>query len=65
MSDRPKCFIIGIFRGRVQVSFGLFTRLEPEKNEKNNPIEPLRVQLGLVWCGQQDLNLHELVLTRT
>ena len=28
--------------------------------KKNNPIEPLRVQLGLVWCGQQDLNLHLL-----
>ncbi len=51
---------------RVQVSFGLFARFEPEKIvKKNNPVDPLRVQLGPAWCGQQDLNLHEQMLTRT
>ena len=29
-------------------------------NSINNPVEPLRVQLGPGWCGQQDLDLHLL-----
>ena len=36
------------------------TNIRKRKTQSN-----LLVQLGSSWCGQQDLNLHELVLTRT
>ena len=47
--------------------FAVQKEIVSEINKKSEPISNLEnlVRIILVWCGKQDLNLHEIAFTRT
>ena len=47
--------------------FAVQKEIVSEINKKSEPISDLEnlVRIILVWCGKQDLNLHEIAFTRT
>ena len=47
--------------------FAVQKEIVSEINKKSEPISNLEnlVRIICVWCGKQDLNLHEIAFTRT
>ena len=53
--------------GRSPPPSAVFKIIVVEGKKKSEPISDLEnlVRIILVWCGKQDLNLHEIAFTRT
>ena len=53
--------------GRSPSPSAVFKIIVVEGKKKSEPISDLEnlVRIILVWCGKQDLNLHEIAFTRT
>ena len=53
--------------GRSPSPSAVFKIIVVEGKKKSEPVSDLEnlVRIILVWCGKQDLNLHEIAFTRT